>query len=268
MILVSMFWAEKGIRVWLLAACCIAAVGAAVAYTGWKYTKEPFQGAAAPATVPNQLGIAQPSVRIKACSELQTLRNQFTSLVASMKRSMSDVSGLPFSKEVALAAKSENMVFQYRHTDRCTTLIQLENPTRLELEQKTACIALASQDQLLYNTIIPAYDLTNRTIYEQEIAINDTLDTINDTITLLKCDVSGLTFSADDDVGTVDNDELRAKLNILSPYYISGATLKYITDYLVGNGLLDSALFSSSDIFKNVWGITQGIQKMAPPTPP
>jgi len=187
-------------------------------------------------------------------------------LVSSMKRSMNDVSGLPFTQKVAIAAKSENMVFQYKHTDACTALINLKNPTGLELEQQQACIRIASQDQLLYNTIIPAYDLTNKTLYDQEIAINDTLDTINDTITLLKCggstDISGdITFSVDDDVGTVDNYELKDTLNILSPYYISGATLAYITTYLVGNGLLDSALYSSSDIFKNVWGTTQSIQE-------
>lgn len=267
-----MLWAEKGLRLWLLVGLCIACMG----YMGWIYRGrvEAFQATASGASpttkepVPNQLGAVTPSTRITACSELHSLRGQITSLVASMKRSMNDVSGLPLTQRVAIAAKSENMVFQYRHTDACTTLITLANPTGLQLEKKDACIRIASQDQLLYNTIIPAYDLTNKTLYDQEDAINEMLDTINDTITLLKCrgatDISGdITFSVDDDVGTIDTDELKETLNILSPYYISGATLAYITTYLVGNGLLDSALYSSTDIFKNVWGTTQSIQGTA-----
>jgi hypothetical protein len=89
-------------------------------------------------------------------------------------------------------------------------------------------------------------------LYQEEVVILDNLKTINDTIALTACQVRNFAFSADYDVGTINTEELRAKLNELSPYYISPGTLDFVTTYLVGNGILDTALFSSSEILKSV----------------
>jgi hypothetical protein len=111
---------------------------------------------------------------------------------------------------------------------------------------------LASQDDPLYNNVLPAYDTTNTELYRQDLALSDTVDVINDTMTLLNCDVSGIVYNADDDIGTINVEEIKAKLNELSPYYISSGTLDYVTKYLVGNGILDTALYSSTQILREV----------------
>ena len=94
--------------------------------------------------------------------------------------------------------------------------------------------------------------MTNTELYRQDLTIGDNVDIINDTMMLIQCDISGVEYNADDDIGTINVEEIQAKLNELSPYYISSGTLDYVTKYLVGNGILDTALYSSTQILREV----------------
>lgn len=198
---------------------------------------------------PNDIGSDRSVTFGIACAELVTLRSFYVNKLAELRKAMQDLSG---TEVLAYKLKTENMVHQYRFSDSCNDLVNRTAYTGLERVPRTACMDLASQDDPLYNTILPAYDTTNLTLYQQEIVIQDNLYTINDTIALTGCAINDFTFSADDDIGTINTEELREKLNELSPYFISPGTLDFVTTYLVGNGILDTALFTSSEILSSV----------------
>jgi hypothetical protein len=162
------------------------------------------------------------------------------------------MNGLSGTQALAVKLKNETMKFQYQFSDSCTQFVNETSFSGLEKIPRDACIDLASQDDPITGTLLPNYDTTNLTLYREEIRILDNLKTINDTITLTGCAVSNFTFDANTDVGTINTEELRAKLNELSPYYISSGTLDFVTTYLVGNGILDTALYTSSEILKSV----------------
>lgn len=249
---------QASLRIWIL--CIIIAV--AVYYLYIKHTVEGYQsvpvnndsGAVLPADSikmgsPNNLNSDARQTRVQSCRELILLRTYYIEKIKELRKAMDDLSG---TEVLAYNLKTENMKYQYKFSDSCTDLINTTTSTRLAKIPREACVDLASVDDALYNTIIPDYDATNVKLYTEEIRIQDNLNTINDTIELTGCDVSGFSFSADDDVGTINTEELRAKLNELSPYYISPGTLDFVTTYLVGNGILDTALFTSSEILKSV----------------
>jgi hypothetical protein len=210
--------------------------------------------------VANELGSLQTSSLTTACSELAELRRHFMAKIAELRKAMNDLSG---TEKLGFNSKSENMKYQYQFNDKCNNLMAKTEMLYLDKKVYDGCINLASQDEVLYNSILPAYDTTNLTLYEQEWQINEFVQTINDTMKLIKCDVSGFSFSADNDVGYIDIYELRAKLDELSPYYISSGTLDFVTAYLVGNGILDTALYSSTEILKEVNGGLKSIQGIA-----
>ena len=201
------------------------------------------------AVVPNAVGSDVKSTRATSCSEMGTLRRFFMDKLAEVRASMDDLSG---TEVLAVNLKTENMKYQYQFSDTCTDFVnRSEIKGRQEIPRK-ACIGLASQDDPISGGLLANYDTTNLTLYQEEVKIQDNIQTINDTIALIGCDLSGFSFSADTDIGTIDTEGLRAKLNELSPYYISPGTLDFVTTYLVGNGILDTALFSSSEILKSV----------------
>jgi len=234
-----MRWAEKGLRIWVLAALILA-----ICITWLLYRKEGFQAAPVP-PVPVPL----PDARATACSELQSLRQAFIRKMAELKVKMNDLSG---TEVLGVALKDENLRYQNRYTANCDNLVNSTQGTGLTDIQKGACIGLASQDDPLFNNVLPAYDMTNTELYRQDLTIGDNVDVINDTMMLIQCDISGVDYNVDDDVGTINVEEIQAKLNELSPYYISSGTLDYVTKYLVGNGILDTALYSSTQILREV----------------
>ena len=169
--------------------------------------------------------------------------------MAQLKAKMNDLSG---TEVLGVALKDENLRYQNRYTANCDNLVNSTQGTGLTDIQKGACIGLASQDDPLFNNVLPAYDMTNTELYRQDLTIGDNVDIINDTMMLIQCDISGVEYNADDDIGTINVEEIQAKLNELSPYYISSGTLDYVTKYLVGNGILDTALYSSTQILREV----------------
>ena len=198
---------------------------------------------------PNRIGSDVSEARTTACGELGTLRQFYIAKLTELRTAMNDLSG---TEVLAYKLKDENMKYQYQFSEECNTLVNLTALNGIEVGRDAACRDMASVDDPITGTLLQNYDTTNLKLYQGEVIVQDNLQTINDTITLTACDVSGFTFSADDDVGTINTEELRAKLNELSPYFISPGTLDFVTTYLVGNGILDTALFSSSEILKSV----------------
>lgn len=238
---------QASLRIWIL--CIMIAVLVYYLYIRRTEGFATIEVVNTPSSYPNNINSNAISTRETACSELRTLRVKYMETIAELRNKMNDLSG---TQVLAYKLKNENMKYQYEFSEKCTDLVNRTSFTGLENVPRTACIDLASGDDPLYNTIIPGYDTTNMKLYQEEITIQDNLDTINDTIELTGCDVSGFEISVDYDIGTVNTEELRAKLNELSPYYISPGTLDFVTTYLVGNGILDTALFTSSEILKSV----------------
>lgn len=240
------------LRLWIL----FIAIFVVVHYLYVKYHAEAFQaspltkgvGTVSPVSL-NNLGSNVSAIRVTACGELATLRQKFMEKLTELRTDMNDLSG---TEVLALKLKTENMKYQYRFSEECNTLVNLKALDGLEIGRDASCRDLASVDDPITGTLLQNYDTTNLKLYQEEVVILDNLKTINDTIKLTACEVSDFTFSADYDVGTINTEELRAKLNELSPYYISPGTLDFVTTYLVGNGILDTALFSSSEILKSV----------------
>jgi hypothetical protein len=198
---------------------------------------------------PNNMGSDASATRAIACSELATLRQFFMDKIADLRNAMNDLSG---TEVLAYQLKTENMKYQYQFSENCTNLVNLDSYTGIQNVPRVGCMDLASVDDPVTSTLLPKYDTTNLTLFQEDVNIQDKLQTINDTILMTGCKVKDFEFSAEDDVGTINTEELRAKLNELSPYYISPGTLDFVTTYLVGNGILDTALFSSSEILKSV----------------
>lgn len=240
------------LRLWIL----FIAILVVVHYLYVKHHVEAFQaspltkgvGAVLPVSQ-NSLGSNVSASRVTACNELATLRQKFMEKLTELRTAMNDLSG---TEVLTLKLKTENMKYQYQFSEECNTLVNLKALNGLEIGRDASCKDLASVDDPITSTLLQNYDTTNLKLYQEEVVILDNLQTINDTIALTACEVSDFTFSADYDVGTINTEELRAKLNELSPYYISPGTLDFVTTYLVGNGILDTALFSSSEILKSV----------------
>ena len=203
-----------------------------------------------------QAADAPTGARATACAELKNLRAQFIAKMAEVKVKMEDLSG---TQIIGVSLKGENLRYQNRYGAVCDKLVNSTEGTGLTdvvkgKESGGGCIGLASQDNDLYNLVLPAYDITNTELFKEDITLTDQVQTINDTMAILQCDVSDIDYLVDKDIGSINVYEIKEKLNELSPYYISSGTLDYVTLYLVGNGLLDTALYSSTQILTEVNG--------------
>jgi hypothetical protein len=240
---------EASLRIWIL--CVISAV---ILYYLYSQRREGFNAGllvgvgTVQVASPNNLNTDMAATRVTACKELGILRKFYIDKITELRTAMDELSG---TQVLAYNLKSENMKYQYEHSEQCTDYVNRKRLTGREQIPRNACIGFASQDDPLYGSILTGYDTVNLKLFQEEINIENNIQTINDTIAITRCDVSGFTFSADD-IGTINTEELRAKLNELSPYYISPGTLDFVTTYLVGNGILDTALFTSSEILKSV----------------
>ena len=201
--------------------------------------------------------------RVTACRELNDLHKKYVDLLALARKQMDDLSG---TEVLGGNLKDENMKFQYLYEDKCTGHMTLKGTVRqYDIDESNSCKRLASQDDILHNTIIPGYDMTNITLFKQAVRIEEQFDTINTVISLTACDISGeFAIDPEVDIGTINVEEIKEKLNELSPYFISSGTLDFVTKYLVGNGILDTALYTSTEILSFVKNnLETGIRPLA-----
>ena len=176
--------------------------------------------------------------KVQTCTALGSLKDSFKMKLSNLKRSIVDVSGTAFT---AGGMRDENMKFQNQFLDICS-----KEPT------SPACIDLASKEPILF-PLLATYDAVNSSLYEKEIDIQESLLTVEDTFKLLNCsNPTPLTYNVDQDPGTIDTETLRDKLQTLSPYYLSPATLQYITDFLIKPEEVDSALNTTADLYAHI----------------
>jgi hypothetical protein len=106
--------------------------------------------------------------------------------------------------------------------------------------------------------LLSEYDALNIDIYVKEVDIQESLKAVEDIYTLVGCTGGIASFDADRDIGIVDNEALRAKLETLSPYYISPDTLEYITDFLISPEEVADAAITNNALYKDIRGtVTQ-----------
>jgi hypothetical protein len=190
------------------------------------------------------------NLKQRSCTELMKAKDSLKSQIVSLRSKTQDLSG---SVYVAIKSKDENMKYQYQFRNRCDV-----NPV------PETCKGLASLDPNLFETLGP-YDATNKTLFEQEIELQDNLDALNLTIGVVGCpnntDLSGI--AVDRDIGVLDSESLKIRLEELSPYYIAPVVLQYITNLLVGGAEIDAAAQTTLTNIKVVSTNIQGIRSIS-----
>lgn len=150
------------------------------------------------------------------CGQLVALGTDLKGKLAAMK---TGVTALDNTRPAAIAVKDENMRFQRTLTAICQG----------NLSQ--GCRDLASVDSTLY-PLLALYDSVGLTQAEQEGRLQDAIATINDVVGLLKCPATAAVDYNPEDFPFIDSEELRLKLEEVSPYFLSPASLKFISDRL------------------------------------
>jgi hypothetical protein len=180
---------------------------------------------------------AQP--KEKTCAALQVIEGNFREAKQQLRARVQDVSGMTFTLG---DLRDENLDFQRKFEESCKNALS------------DACKQLASQEPILF-PLLAQFEGVAATNYEKEDSMNETLKTVGDLYKLLSCKLgtgTTLVYSADKDAGEIDPVSLQAKLQTLSPYYLSPDVLKYITEALISPDDVMDSLMNTSDIFAKV----------------
>jgi hypothetical protein len=186
----------------------------------------------------------------QSCASLQVAEGNLREALATLRSRVQDVSGMTFT---LANLRDENLDFQKRFQEACANV--LSDP----------CKQLASQEPILF-PLLAEFEGVSSTSYEKEEDINEVLGTIGKLYTIMGCkNLSGakFSFSVDEDVGMIDAETLRMKLQTLSPYYISPDTMKYITDLLISPDDVQEDLMKTSDIFAKITTSVNGIKRLS-----
>jgi hypothetical protein len=190
--------------------------------------------------------------KAQTCVALKVIEGNIAQAVSNLRRNIQDVSGTTVSLS---ALRDENLSLQNKFLQACTATTPPNQP----------CIQLASQEPILF-PLLSQYEGVSSTAYDKEGDLNDSLQAVGDTYKLLGCTAGATTrfdFDSDRDLGQIDAEVLRMKLQTLSPYYLSPDTLTYITNSLIKPDDVQDSLMNTSDVLahvnisvKNIKGIT------------
>jgi hypothetical protein len=188
------------------------------------------------------------SLKDRSCKELSDAKATLKTLLANVRTPVQDMSGTAIA---AQGLKAENMKYQYQFRELCS-----QDPI------SDSCKDLASLDPNIFETLGP-YDATNKLLYEKEIDIQDSLDAINSVMKGVGCPITDLSgFTVEKDIGIIDSEMLKLKMEELSPYYIAPVVLQYLTKLLVGAEEIDAASQTSLTNLRTVTTNIQGIKSM------
>ena len=168
----------------------------------------------------------------QTCTQLDTLKTQFTNQYSALTTAMQDLSG---STIIGGNMRDENLTFQQRFVSQCNTT-----------PMSAACINLASQEGPIF-PLLSSYETANNTLFTNLDDISNNLVTVSDTYNFLGCTNPNLKFS-ETVTGYVDTGVLRLKLEQLSPYYLSPDTLQYITSAIISADDAKSSLATVTDL--------------------
>jgi len=188
------------------------------------------------------------SALTQTCTQLDAVKRVAEVQLATLKQTMRDLSGTEVS---ANAMKNENMALQLKLSGLCQGVTP-----------PTICQTLASQDGPLF-PLLSKYEAADDALAANETDIQNTLQTINDTYSVLGCISPNFSFDGDKDAGYVNTEELRINLQRISPYYVSPDTLKYITNAMVPGGKqLSTPLSTTADMIIDINRVIKNIKFM------
>ena len=167
--------------------------------------------------------------------------------VADARSQVQDMSGIAWSE---IDWRTENLQAQKNNLAACTANLS------------TNCTQLAGMDTLLYKSI-PPFISTNDTIFISEYNIQQQLQAVNDTLTLVGCSIplvgpgSLSSFTVINNTGYIDTPRLQQAMLQLSPYYISPDVLQYISRLLTDT---PASIANFQNASANSASITNSIQ--------
>lgn len=186
------------------------------------------------------------SPKIQTCSQLDALKAVIQTQLALVKKTMQDISG---AQVVTSKMKDENMAQQLKLSGLC----QVVPPPDI-------CKTLATQDGPMF-PLLGQYNMTNDALAGNEEDIQNALQTVNDTFSVLGCVNPKLSFDSESDAGYINTEELQLNLQRMSPYYLSPDTLKSITAVIVpGGAQLSAPISTTADALVDITNVIKNIK--------
>lgn len=182
----------------------------------------------------------------ETCAQITALQTSLKDQLTALKGKMVDISGTQYTM---MSMRDENMAFQKKYTRDC------------DVNLTEDCKRLASQEEAIF-PLLPQYDTVNETLYEKEVEITETIEILDDVAKLMECSIPATSFSVDDDVGTLDTDALKEKLEQLSPYYLSPGTLQYVSRYLTTGAAAQGTLNTTTETLGNMTAVVDNIKSL------
>jgi hypothetical protein len=182
----------------------------------------------------------------ETCSQITSLQTSLKDQLVTLKASIRDISGTQYTM---MSMRDENMAFQKRYTRDC------------DVNLTEDCKRLASQEEALF-PLLPQYDSVNETMFEKEVEITETIDILSDVAKLLGCSIPETSLDIENDIGVLDTDALKEKLEQLSPYYLSPGTLQYVSRYLTSGAAAQSTLNTTTETLGNMTAVVGNIQSL------
>ena len=174
--------------------------------------------------------------KTQSCVAIDIVKNNFAASLASLRLKMQELEG---NVDTLAKMRDENLQFQKQYLSVCSTT-----------PPSQACVDLASQEPILF-PLLAIFGKLNTNIFTTEIEIQENINVLNDTFKLLKCSGGDVSVDIEKDVGTVDTLLLQEKLQILSPYYISPDTLRYVTNILITPEQVDESRLTNTTIYND-----------------
>lgn len=185
--------------------------------------------------------------KTETCNQLAELRTILQSKVAALRAKIQDLSG---SQVVGGRMKDENLALQKALKATC------------EKDLTPECITLATQDDKLF-PLLAEYNAVNDELFTQEADVIEELKVVSDTYKFLSCGGAALGFDAEKEVGYIDTEALRIKLEKISPYYLSPAALTYVANYLPEPAVVEDTGVTAGRYIASAQGSVDQIVKVA-----
>jgi hypothetical protein len=195
----------------------------------------------------NAIAVWDADLKGQTCAELDNLMNTFTGQVATLTKSIQDLSG---TAVLAGSMRDENMAYQLKYKAACT------NPT------SPACMSLASQEGPLFS-LLAQYTTVNNSLFSKEYDLSNNIQTLQETYNILNCKNPNpkATFQVDKS-GYIDTPTLLMKLQDLSPYYLSPDILNYITESIVSANDARATIAQTSNLYINMASTINNIKAL------
>lgn len=209
------------------------------------------------------------NIKQKTCDEIAAAKGRFVAMLGKVKESVDDLRKNGLGE--AIRIKDVNYTAQQDVKGKCTTT------------NSEACNGLAIQDEDLI-TSIPWYEGVNTEIFNRQYDLGRKVSDLDKVLQFLGC--TNKIFTSDElkeitdydnlppnqklmggymarQTGLLNIAELRSRLNMMSPYYISPDVLEYLTQYLIDKENVDTQIKTYTSINNDLRQSSQRIKKYA-----